>query len=375
MINNDLVYQIRNLQPEKIFGFIFRFVSSLILFTILFYISQHNYLFYHELAESFSIIIAFGIFFVIWNSYTHLENHFFMILAIGIVTSGFFDFLHMLSYKGMGIFELGIAQPSNLATQLWLVARIIQAGTYIVAPFFFLKFARWKVASLYALIAAFFTSVIFIFNIFPTAYFNNSLTPFKIITEFILTLILILASIIIYKKRNVFDRSVYLLLLSSFITSAVSEFSFSFYADVYGIINFIGHILKILAFYLLYRAIVVTAIKRPHDLLFHQLNLEKRKLKRNETKLKIRNDQLREEKSKINSLFSSIGDGIVAMNEEGRVEYVNPAFIEMIGLPIDEIRDKIISDILPLYNEYDQMSTQKTFLGCPRSQKFLRSQK
>ncbi|TFF87772.1 MAG: histidine kinase, partial [Promethearchaeota archaeon] len=83
----------------------------------------YNYLLFHVLAEIFSIIILSGIFLVAWNTKEYSESSFFLILGISSAFIGFFDLLHTLSYKGMGFFFSG----SNLATQLWIASRYIQA--------------------------------------------------------------------------------------------------------------------------------------------------------------------------------------------------------------------------------------------------------
>ena len=44
---------------------------------------------------------------------------------------------------------------------------------------------------------------------------------------------------------------------------------------VYDLSNFIGHFLKILSFYLVYKAIIETGLVKPYNLLFRNLNLER----------------------------------------------------------------------------------------------------
>jgi len=50
-----------------------------------------------------------------------------------------------------------------------------------------------------------------------------------------------------------------------------SELAFTLYNDVYGIANMIGHFLKFVGFYLIYKAIIETGLARPYDLLFREL--------------------------------------------------------------------------------------------------------
>jgi len=62
--------------------------------------------------------------------------------------------------------------------------------------------------------------------------------------------------------------------------------AFTFYVDVYGLSNLIGHYLKILSFYLMYKAIIETGLTKPYDLLF-------RNLKKSEERHRILADDLR----------------------------------------------------------------------------------
>jgi hypothetical protein len=41
--------------------------------------------------------------------------------------------------------------------------------------------------------------------------------------------------------------------------------------DVYGLFNLIGHFLKVISFYLVYRAIIQTGLNKPYDLVFREL--------------------------------------------------------------------------------------------------------
>jgi len=335
-------------------GIVLRVIIGVAIIFSLYMISLESYLLYHDLVEMFSIIIAFGIFLIIWNSYKRIENHFFTILAIGIAFSAIFDLLHVVTYKGMNIIHIASSDPSNLATQLWVIARFLQVLTYIVALFVVNKVSRWKVALVYVIISVLILSSLFIWHIFPVAYTNGHLTLFKRISEYILSSLFLLASILVYRRKREFDKSIYKLLILSLIITVLSEFSLTLYTDVYGVMNFMGHVFKLIAFYLLYRAIIVTALDRPHDFLFHKLVLDEEKLKNSDKELRLKNNLLKREYGEVNALLSSIGDGVVAMDKTGIIRYTNPAFNKLVGHDSDELVNKNIFDVLPFYDEKDQ---------------------
>src|SRR5512147_1420884 len=92
------------------------FLATLVFFGL--YLGSHyNYLFFHSLAELFSIIIACGIFMVVWNSRQIIRNNYLLFIGTAYLFVGGLDLAHMLAYKGMAIFK---GYETDLATQLWI---------------------------------------------------------------------------------------------------------------------------------------------------------------------------------------------------------------------------------------------------------------
>ena len=92
-----------------------------------------GYLLFHSLVEIFSIVVAFGIFTVFWNSRRFLDNGCFLFLGVAYLFIGGIDLLHTLAYQGMGVFE---APGSDLATQLWICGRYVESFSLLAAPLF-----------------------------------------------------------------------------------------------------------------------------------------------------------------------------------------------------------------------------------------------
>jgi len=61
------------------------------------------------------------------------------------------------------------------------------------------------------------------------------------------------------------------LVIASIIITILAEISFTFYISVYGLSNLAGHLLKVISFFLIYRALVETGFKQPYNLLFRDL--------------------------------------------------------------------------------------------------------
>jgi len=87
------------------------------------------------------------------------------------------------------------------------------------------------------------------------------------------------------RNRQRFDSQVLRILIASILISIGAEIAFIFYVDVYGLSNFFGHILKIISFYLIYNALVKTALIRPFDLLYRDLKISENTLRESEKRL------------------------------------------------------------------------------------------
>jgi hypothetical protein len=258
---------------SKIAGFIF--TTALII--LLFIISGINYKFYHSLIEMFGIIVACGVFMIAYNSREYMQNSFFEFIGIAFLFLAVFDFLHMLAYKGMGVFP---GNDPNLATQLWIGSGYLRAVTYLVAPAFLkTKITMKPVFLSYSAVTSLLIVSIFYWKIFPECFIEGSgLTLFKISSEYIVSFILLVPIAVVYRKRDYFDSGVLKLLLASIVFTICSSMAFTLYTDVYGISNFSGHVLKFAAYGFIYQAIIYTGLRKPYDLLF-------RDLKQNELKL------------------------------------------------------------------------------------------
>ncbi len=248
------------------------------------YISERfNYLLFHSLAEFFSIIIAITLFLIMWNSKKYMVNKALVFISIGYLFIASIDLLHVLSYQGMAIFT----DYDFYANQLWIAARYMESLTLLIAFAWpdrvnqmIRRVGTRGTITLYFVITGMLLASIFVWRIFPVCFIaNQGQTEFKIISEYIICLILVAGILLLWKNRRNFDEKIYTLLIASMIFTILQELSFTLYTDNYGILNMVGHYFKILSFYLIYRAIVKTGIEEPYDLIFRELTLNEIQLK------------------------------------------------------------------------------------------------
>jgi len=107
---------------------------------------------------------------------------------------------------------------------------------------------------------------------FPVTYVpGEGLTPFKITSEYAIAGILIAAGFLLWHKRSHLNRRILVLTIASVGATVLSELSFTLYVDLFGFWNFVGHILKLTSFLLIYLALVQGSLLTPYDSLFREL--------------------------------------------------------------------------------------------------------
>lgn len=220
-------------------------ILTALLFIVALILEYFNYIYFHTFIESATIIISFIIFTQCFRG--KFYSSFFTIVGSGYLSVGAFDLMHTLSYQGMGLLNGG----ANAATQFWLLARLTEALTYMLA----IIFSGRQVNYIITLGLSVVLTVLGIFSVytgfFPAAYIRGvGLTPFKINAEYVVIVLLFFSLVNIYRLRDNFDYKDSLLLSLALGLTIISEYLFTLYDNVYGIVNATGHILKFISFML-----------------------------------------------------------------------------------------------------------------------------
>jgi hypothetical protein len=309
-------------KPETFFGY--RYLLWLPIVAGLYTLSETNYLLFHGLAEIFSVIIACCIFIIAWNSRRFSTQPYLLLVGIGYLFVAIFDLFHTFSYKGLTVFP---GYDADLPTQLWIAARYLESLTFLAALYAFRKhFKLIAVFGGYILITFLIFAAIFRWKIFPAAYIEGSgLTPFKILSEYLICFFWLLSILTISIRKNEFDRKVYRLLIASMVASVTSEMAFTLYISVFGLANFSGHILKILSFYFVYKAAIETNLTRPYQSMFRELKLNEMRFR---------------------SIYETAPLAFVVWDSECRITDWNKTAERMFGWSAEEVLGRNLFDFL-----------------------------
>ncbi len=338
----------------------------------LYFLSRYNYLLFHSLAEVFSIVIIFAIFAIAWNSRRIMDNDFLLFIGIAFLFVGGLDLLHTVAYKGMGVL---LENSSNPATQLWIAMRYMTAFSLLAASLFFVrrKIRPIFVFAVYSVATALLLGSIFYWGNFPQAYVDGvGLTAFKILSEYVISLILFGSILLLIVKRREFNGDVFKYLVAAIVVAIATELAFTLYTDVYGISNMVGHLLNVVSFYLIYKALVETGIKKPHDLLFRNLKQNEINLSRHTTELtEINNelvkeaaerkkvqDELRSSEQRWATTLASIGDAVIATDLSGKITFMNAVAENLTGWPFSEASQKPVMEVFHIVNEQTHLEVE-----------------
>ena len=267
------------------------FLQIILLLTVLYWTSFHSYILFHSLVEIAGATILFLIFIIVWNARKYLDNDYFLVVGIGSLFVGAVALLHMFTYKGMNIFS---EIDANLPTQLWIAGRYLTVATFLAASFTVgKKINRPLTVLLYLLIFLLILLSTIEWKVFPTAYIEGKgLTDFKINSEYIISFLFVVSSLLLYLDRRYFNKKVRRLIILSLLTGAVAEVIFTEYVSVYGVANLLGHLVLLISFYLLYLGVVETGLRTPSRLLYKNLRDSRIALRKSQEALSKSNETL-----------------------------------------------------------------------------------
>lgn len=197
-----------------------------------------------------------------WATYDFSKNLVLLFLACGYLWIGTLDLMHMMVYKGMNLF---VIDDGNIGVQFWLGARYSEALLLLAAPILAPKaYNKYYLVAIFGIIALGINMMIY-WDIFPVVFIEgDGLTPFKIYSEYIINSIFFLALISLFRYGHTISHEEKILIAGSIIFTMCAELFFTFYVDVYGVSNIVGHTFKLFSFWFIFHAIILSNLKAPY---------------------------------------------------------------------------------------------------------------
>jgi PAS domain S-box-containing protein len=236
--------------------------SNLITLSVFSLWGKYNGIF-HSLMELVCIILAFTSFLIVWCRYysNSVKNQ---IIALGFLSIAVFDLLHTFYF-----ITLGFAPKDylDLSARFWIVGRITEAILLLVIAIDLpkIKINKWLGVSV-SLIYSVGISYLILFhkNLFPVLYTSKGITNIKILLEYFIIFILIIAIWNLRASIDTKDTFTYKYIAITILLFIPAEICFSTYKALTEFEVTYGHVLKIAYYLCLFKGIVETEINYPY---------------------------------------------------------------------------------------------------------------
>jgi signal transduction histidine kinase len=264
-------------------------LPPLAILLVLYLSSFYSFLLFHSLVELGTILLSFAIFVFTWNTRQYLDNNYLLFIGISFLALLIIDTTNMLVYRGIDIFPQATA---NMTAQLEIVIRLVHALSFLLALYFLMRNINiYLVMAGYALCLILIFTSIFYWDNFPIVFIEGKgITDFKIWGEYISSLILVIAAIGLVANSSNFKQEVLVFLIIAILAIAVEGLVLT--RTDYQPDNIIHHIVKIISFYLVYKAIIETGLQRPLSILMRNLKRSQEEQWQVSLKLAEQNEEL-----------------------------------------------------------------------------------
>lgn len=313
--------------------FTFQVLASLIGITLLFILQLNNYLLFHYIVETLSILVGLLIFAVVWSGRDIIDNKPIIFLGIAFFFIALLDSYHMASVKGMGIID----QP-NYNYQVWIVVRYLKAISILIVSIGIKKVYPKLTFIVYLAVTILLLLAIFKWQIFP--YFYNAgadLTYYKIICEYGIIIILFCSLVFFLYHRRDYHKNFILMFAASIIVTILSEIYITSYTGKYSFPNGLGHILKVISYLIIYKAIFVEGIQNPQQFLFQRIYTEQNKIR----------EKLKNSETLYQTLLGNLHQSIFFIDRDLNYVSCNTSYAQFLNLEKSEIIGRNIYDLYP----------------------------
>jgi PAS domain S-box-containing protein len=309
-------------------------ITFWIFFVAVLLTSTKNYLVFHTGVELFGAIIEICIFVITVHTYHLSKNNSLMLLGIGFLFAGITDMLHIFTFEGTSIIADG---SINLSLQLVTLSKYLTVFTMLFATLYLSK-SSWvmKNFSLYRILAAYMVIYIlcllsiFYFKSFPICYIEGQgPTEFKVISGYmVIPVLIVMAVLICNQRKNIGDNQFWYVEIG--IGCLVfAEIFFAKFLEPYEIGNILGHALKVMFYYCIFKVIIEGGLKNPYSVLYRKIHAFNSALRNTDSMLKEERNHREELEQAIASntqcfeLLVERSKDAILIATEGKIVYAN----------------------------------------------------
>lgn len=287
----------------------------------LYLISLASVVIFHAFVEIVSIIVAFSIFLLAWNSRRFHEYDFVIFLGIAYLFIAGIDLIHLYASPE---FAFTKGYDVNLSQQVRIAGRFLESISFALAFSAFSKKIHTSTIFWGYLVAFFgFLLSIFYWKSFPAVYnLQSGATLFKDVSDYATILIFAGALAILFKRRQEFSPLLVKLFSLAIVFEVIGIAVHTPYTGSSSLTNFFGLSFRLVAFFLLYKAIIEIGLMDPYSLLFRNLLKNEKLLEDSETRYR--------------TVADNTHDWEFWISPERRLVYVSPSAESITGHPAEK---------------------------------------
>jgi PAS domain S-box-containing protein len=158
--------------------------------------------------------------------------------------------------------------------------------------------------------------------------------------RYLVSVTLVGAMILLWRQREGFAPAVVRLLLAAIVLALGSDVALTFLAEGSGHAILVGHLLKILSVYLIYKTLIATEIVKPYQRLFRTMQLS--------------GEIVRQEKDFANRLMEMAQVIVLVLDAEGRIIRFNRVCEAVSGYTLSEVKNQPFWEVFPAPEEVDE---------------------
>jgi PAS domain S-box-containing protein len=284
--------------------------------------SIYNYDLFLSLASLFSIVIALGIFLLVWTSRHYLGNNYLLFIGIAYLFIGGLQMAHTLTLQA--IYEYG----DSTSEHLWVATHYVESLTFLAAPLFIgHKLRPRSVFLAYAIITPALLMTVILWNLSPAASIRGGgQALFTDASQYLIALIFANAILLLFQKRRSFNPGVLRLLVTAMtITASVGVVS-AIVKTNDELMHTIEYLAQLVSLGLIFQAVVDAGLTRPYQLILRDLSQSR--------------DALRHERDTAQKYLDVARVMFVAIDTDGKVTMINRKGCEILGYPEEKIVGK-----------------------------------
>jgi diguanylate cyclase (GGDEF)-like protein/PAS domain S-box-containing protein len=225
---------------------------------------------WHTVLEFASMLVCGAVAAIAWNGReldTPRSVH-----VLGVASAGalLLDLAHALSFPGMA--DLVTANTVSKTATLFMAGRLLIALALLCVaalpwrqddeP----RWLRWSTAIVGAYVLAVSAWVFVWPQALPALVFSDgSLTPIKRLAEYVIAALFLAASALFMRRVATPQPYDVGSLLCAAVLMAIGELTFTLYASMADLALVLGHVYKVLGFWMIYRTIVADSIRAPYQ--------------------------------------------------------------------------------------------------------------